>query len=105
LLLKSPTGAVIVHIDMGAFVEVAEDQIVAGLAKWKATGQLHEACRSHDITLVKRLLDEGADIDRRSHQNDGERVPLEVAIGARGKHKCKERYRGHSFKACSHNWQ
>lgn len=41
---------------------------------------LHEACKNADITEMKALLEQGANINSRSHEDDGERVPLEEAI-------------------------
>jgi len=67
-------------IPAGAFVEVAEGEIPKRFLHPQATRKLHDACRTNDLPEVQRLLAEGADVDARSHENDGEQVPLEDAI-------------------------
>ena len=63
-----------------AFVEILEHETSTHISAWKATRQLHQACRDRNLHEVKRLLDQGANINARSHENDGAAVPLEDAI-------------------------
>ena len=63
-----------------AFVEVSEGGIPKRFQHPEATRLLHYACEKNDLKEIRRLLSEGADINARSHENYGGRVPLEDAI-------------------------
>lgn len=62
------------------FLGVAEGDIPKRFQHPRATRLLHQACEHGDLAQIERLISEGADINARSHENDGDRVPLEDAI-------------------------
>lgn len=64
----------------GAFIEIAQGDIPKRFRNPRATQLLHQACEENSLSEIRRLISEGADIDARSHESHGARVPLEDAI-------------------------
>jgi len=76
---EGPDG-VCYSVPVGAFLGIAEGAIPRRFQHPRVTRLLHQACEGNDLAEIERLISEGADIDARSHENDGGRVPLEDAI-------------------------
>jgi ankyrin repeat protein len=67
-------------VSVAAFLGVAEGDIPKRFQHPRATRLLHQASERNDLAEMERLIAEGADLNARSHENDGGRVPLEDAI-------------------------
>ncbi len=78
-LAEGPDG-VCYSVPAAAFLGIAEGDVPKRFRHPRATRLLHHACEKNDLSEIERLISEGADINARSQESDGGRVPLEDAI-------------------------
>ncbi|MBN2270503.1 MAG: ankyrin repeat domain-containing protein [Sedimentisphaerales bacterium] len=79
-LIFEDSDGVCYSIRAEAFLGIAEGDIPKRFQNPRATRLLHQTCERGDLAEIQRLISDGADINARSHENDGGRVPLEDAI-------------------------